>query len=49
VPVHLAHLEEHLFASLDARQQAQLEAILRAVRDQVRPVSATHEEHEAAS
>ena len=41
VPVHLDHLQEHLFASLDAAEQAQLETMLRAVRDRVRPGAAS--------
>ncbi|HEX5587558.1 MAG TPA: MarR family transcriptional regulator [Acidimicrobiia bacterium] len=37
VPVHLAHLDEHLMAPLDEQQRAQLEALLRLVRDHVNP------------
>ena len=37
VPVHLAHLDEHFLAPLDAAQRAQLEELLRLVRDHANP------------
>jgi MarR family transcriptional regulator, 2-MHQ and catechol-resistance regulon repressor len=40
VPVHLSHLDEHFMAPLDAEQRAQLEDLLRLVRDHVNPHAA---------
>jgi MarR family transcriptional regulator, 2-MHQ and catechol-resistance regulon repressor len=40
VPVHLAHLDEHLLAPLDSEQRAELLALMRVLRDHVSPAVA---------